>query len=396
MDGITIGQSLKRHRRERGMTQEQLAERSGVSVDLIAKLEQGRRSTARISSLMKLARALDIELGALTDKRERIGADRPEGSSVLAVRDALLSPSLLPGMSGLDADDDGRATPLPDLERAVTQGWDKYWSGDFGGLAATMPGLIGEARLTQQVLGAPAANALAQTYELAACLMVQLGREDLAAIAAERGIIAATRGDDELQWATVNGTYAWVLLHQGRLEESEGLAIKIAQRIEPSFSSPEAHLAAWGNLLMSALAPAVAAGRDPGDYLSLAAAGAERLGRRVDVYQTAFGPATVAMQSVHAYAVLQEPGKALKAAGRMRQGDLLGISRSRHLLDVAQAHVYARQPRAAVAKLTEAQQRSPVWFRHQGIARSLVAEVREAETRMSPEVRSLARSVGLD
>src|SRR5690606_10627043 len=138
-----------------------------------------------------------------------------EGSSVLAVRDALLSPSLLPGMSGLDADDDGRATPLPDLERAVTEGWGKYWSGDFGGLAATMPGLIGEARLTQQVLGAPAANALAQTYELAACLMVQLGREDLAAIAAERGIIAATRGDDELQWATVNGTYAWVLLHQG-------------------------------------------------------------------------------------------------------------------------------------------------------------------------------------
>ena len=394
MDGITIGQSLKRHRRERGMTQEQLAERSGVSVDLIAKLEQGRRSTARISSLMKLARALDIELGALTDKRERIGADR-EGGSVLAVRDALLSPSLLPGLDGLDADDDGGATPIPELERAVSNGWDLYWAGDFGALAATVPGLISEARLTHRTLGASAASALTQAYQLAACLMVHLGKTDLAAIGAERGIAVAAGGDDEFQWATVQGTYAWVLLHQGRLEESEKLAVKVAARIEPSFSAPDVHLAAWGNLLMTALAPAVAAGRDPGDYLSMAAAGAERIGRRIDVYQTGFGPATVAMQEVHAYAE-SEPGKALKAAGRIRKDELLGIFYSRHLLDVAQAHVQARQPRTAVERLTEAQRRSPVWFRHQGIARSLVAEVREAETRMSPEVRSLARSVGLD
>lgn len=377
------------------MTQEILAERSDVSVDVIAKLEQGWRTSARVSSLMKLANALDVEMSELTGKRDRIGPDK-DGGSVLAVRNVLLAPSLLPGMAGLDPDDDGTPTPLVELNAAVEAGWNHYWAGEFGPLAAAVPGLITEARLTHRTLGPESASALGQAFQLAACLLVHLGKDDLAALAAERGIVAAAEGDDVLQWATIQGTYSWVLLHQARLQESEDLAMTVANSIEPSFSAPDQHLAAWGNLLMTALAPRVAAGGDPKDYLSLAAAGAERIGRRVDTYQTAFGPATVAMQEVHAYAGLQEPAKAIKAASRIHTGDLRGISQGRHLLDVAQAHVQAKQPKAAVARLQEAQRQAPVWFRHQGVARSLVGEVREIQTRMSPAVRTLANAVGLD
>ena len=46
----------------------------------------------------------------------------------------------------------------------------------------------------------------------------------LAAIGAERAIAAAAASDDEL----LHGTYAWVLLHQGRLAESEQLAAAVA------------------------------------------------------------------------------------------------------------------------------------------------------------------------
>jgi transcriptional regulator with XRE-family HTH domain len=394
-ESSTIGDRLKRIRRERGLSQEGLAEKSGLSKDTIAKLEQGRRRGERTTTLMRLANALDVELTELTGKRERLGPDR-DGGSILAIRDVLLSPTLLPGMPGLDATDDGNPTPLPELQAAVTAGWDRYWSGDFGTLTALVPGLVTEARLTHRSLGSASAGMLAQAYQLAACLMVHLGKDDLAAIGAERGIRAAAEGGDEWQWATVQGTYSWVLYHQARLEEAERLAVAVAQQIEPSFSAPAAHVAAWGNMLMTALAPAVASGRDPGDYISMAAAGAERLGGRVDVYETAFGPATVRMQAVHAWTALKEPGKALSEAAKIRTGELRGISRGRHLLDVAQAHTDARQPRAAVIRLQEARDMSPVWFRHQGVARSLVAEVREIETRPSPAVRSLARSVGLD
>jgi transcriptional regulator with XRE-family HTH domain len=66
--GETIGYQLRRLRRLRGLTQEELADRANVSRDLVAKLEQGRRQTARITSLVSLACALDVELSALVQR----------------------------------------------------------------------------------------------------------------------------------------------------------------------------------------------------------------------------------------------------------------------------------------------------------------------------------------
>jgi transcriptional regulator with XRE-family HTH domain len=66
--GDTIGYQLRRLRRRRGLTQEELADRANVSRDLVAKLEQGQRHTARISSLESFARALDVELSALVER----------------------------------------------------------------------------------------------------------------------------------------------------------------------------------------------------------------------------------------------------------------------------------------------------------------------------------------
>jgi transcriptional regulator with XRE-family HTH domain len=71
--GETIGYQLRRLRRLRGLTQEELADRANVSRDLVAKLEQGRRQTARITSLASLACALDVELSVLVKR----GGDGP-------------------------------------------------------------------------------------------------------------------------------------------------------------------------------------------------------------------------------------------------------------------------------------------------------------------------------
>ncbi|MEV7014045.1 helix-turn-helix transcriptional regulator [Streptosporangium sp. NPDC051022] len=391
-DGSTIGIQLKRIRKVRSLTQEELAERAGLSRDIVAKLEQGQRKSARVTTLIRLANALDVDLSELTGKRNRMSAEH-EGGGVLALRDALLSPALLPD---LDDGHDGAPTPLRDVRNAVDDACRRYWDGDFPTLVAQLPGLIAEARLTHKTVGETAIYPLAMAYDLAASMMVHFGRDDLAAIGAERAITTAHGGSDELLWATLHATYSWVLLHQARVREAEDLAISMAARIEPSFSAPTNHIAAWGNLLMTALAPAAASGRDVADYIAMAAAGAERLGRRTRIYNTSFGPSTVAMQATHAYAVRKEPDKALRASRRIQPGDLAGISYGRHLLDVAQAHLDSRHREAAVERIEEARAQSPVWFRHQGVARSLVEEIREAETRPSPVVRSLARSLDLN
>jgi transcriptional regulator with XRE-family HTH domain len=54
----SIGERVAKLRRERGLTQEQLAEEAGVSRNHIADIELGARNTG-IWSFMLLARALD-------------------------------------------------------------------------------------------------------------------------------------------------------------------------------------------------------------------------------------------------------------------------------------------------------------------------------------------------
>jgi transcriptional regulator with XRE-family HTH domain len=56
----TIGERLKRLRAGALMTQDDLAAAAGVSTDLIRKLEQGRRHTASIGSLHRIAAAAAV------------------------------------------------------------------------------------------------------------------------------------------------------------------------------------------------------------------------------------------------------------------------------------------------------------------------------------------------
>jgi transcriptional regulator with XRE-family HTH domain len=57
-----IGRQLAALRHASGLTQEQLAERAEVSVDVIRRLEQGQRRTARFATLHAIAAALDTEV----------------------------------------------------------------------------------------------------------------------------------------------------------------------------------------------------------------------------------------------------------------------------------------------------------------------------------------------
>jgi len=65
-----VGRNVKRIRQERGLTQEQLAERSGFSQQYISGLEQGRRNPT-IVSIYELAIALGVSHMELVHPTER-------------------------------------------------------------------------------------------------------------------------------------------------------------------------------------------------------------------------------------------------------------------------------------------------------------------------------------
>lgn len=57
----TIGQNIRAARKEQGLTLKQMARRTGLSVSLLSQIERAE-SSASVSSLFKLARALDCSL----------------------------------------------------------------------------------------------------------------------------------------------------------------------------------------------------------------------------------------------------------------------------------------------------------------------------------------------
>jgi transcriptional regulator with XRE-family HTH domain len=67
-----LGQRLRALRKQQGLSQERLGERSGLSGKFIGEVERGEKSIS-IDSLYHVAVALDIPLRELTDVR----ADKP-------------------------------------------------------------------------------------------------------------------------------------------------------------------------------------------------------------------------------------------------------------------------------------------------------------------------------
>lgn len=69
---LLVGRNVKRIRIARGLTQEELAERSGFSQQYLSDLERGRRNPT-IVSLWELAQALDATPVDLITPDDEVG-----------------------------------------------------------------------------------------------------------------------------------------------------------------------------------------------------------------------------------------------------------------------------------------------------------------------------------
>lgn len=59
---IEIGKRLKNLRKERNFSASELSDRSGVARSLISQLETGKRQSANVDTLYRLAKALNVPL----------------------------------------------------------------------------------------------------------------------------------------------------------------------------------------------------------------------------------------------------------------------------------------------------------------------------------------------
>ena len=390
-----IGERMKRLRNGVLMTQDDLAAAAGVSTDLIRKLEQGRRHTASIGSLHRIAAALDVDLGELLGRESM--PDAAPHAGVIALRQAVAD------VADLLGDVEGEPLSLRDAERSVTYLWGAYWSGKYEQLTELIPQALTGLRVTLHAADAAtrpkAAEQLAWGYWVAASTLTHLLQPDAAFMAVRRAVDLASSGDDALLAAALKGSLSWQLMVGGRFVEAERVAVRTAESIEPRGDVPVQELSTYGSLLITA---ATAAARDDrstvaADFLGSASEVAQRVGcDRID-YETPFGPSQVTMQTVDVNVVTEDYPAALSAASRMPTNPGLPLTaRCRHLTDRACAHANLGEEEQALALLLTAEGMSPDWIRHQTLARAVTRDLLTAERTRSTPLRQLAKRIGVN
>jgi transcriptional regulator with XRE-family HTH domain len=401
-----LGDRLAPLRRRRGMTQEALAERSGVSVSVIRKLERGERDSAGLSTLRKLASALGVPTMELfAPAPVFVGpVDEYDRDDLYDLRRVLQPPRGVDGASLLSlAEDDGTPGGLAESLR-IADGL--FRDDDFTAAAIVLPTLIKQARVAvaessqEQQLSAWAQ--LGRTYLLAASLLIQLRKDDLAYHTLGLALDAATHVEDPGLVGSVMGGETWLLMRQGRLDDAIDVALNASVRLEPSFAgADQRHLSSWGWLNLGV---AAAAARNNQldlmtDAMRRASAAAARIGVDGPGNQqwSSFGPSVVAMRQTEMAVVTGDPVTALRIAQQVVTPPRPANTHHRFRLDMASALLELRQRHEALAVLLALRSVAPNWLRHQRYAKSITSSLlRSAKRTIPQELRDLTDFLDVD
>ncbi|MFF1360674.1 helix-turn-helix domain-containing protein [Streptomyces sp. NPDC058297] len=396
-----LGRTLRRLRRLASLTQEELAERSDMSVDVIRQLEQGRKHSARLPTLHALANGLGVELTTLLGDPPAVSTGENDGPRFVAVRRAIM-----PALWVAEPKAPGPDFSLSDLREQIADGWTQYHAAEFDTVMKTLPNLISDARTATASLDSADQGAgfaaLSKALQLAGHVAVRMGKTDLALIGLERAIDAAGRSSDPLLRPMIVNSVAWTYQRQGRLGDALSIALHAADDTKDSGLTGTADgLKVWGALAMSA---ATSAARS-NDYERAAAlmAHAEKEAARVAKLPqgsdsrmvSVFSPSSVRIERVRLAVQYGHPEEALTLAKGMRLSkDTPPSWRTWLLLDVARAHTDLGDATGAVKALESLRRVAPTWMQHHTLAVAIVRDL-WALPNHPPGLRPLAEFLGV-
>lgn len=397
----SLASQLTKLRRQRGLTQEQLSERSSVSYTVIRKLESG--GSARMDTLHALARALGVQTVWFMTPETPTPAPSPLRDAVLAdMRSAVNPPA---GLGGRIYPDDDTPPNLDMLGAAITNVAASYQADRYDDIARLAPGVVRSAHQHVRHLDGNdldrARYLRADALQLTGRYLIQIREHDLALMALRDSLTDALAVGAEDLAAVAIAQQGWALMRQGRFDEVESLCVSSADAIEPRMSraTPD-QLAAWGRLLIRAAGAAARNNRpeEARDLQRLADGAAAQLGQEHDAAgHVRFGPVTAGMNALQNELVSGRPDQALVMADELRgKKGVTNNTRNRYQLDRAIAHKGMGDADRATAALSSLRTTAPAWFRQQQAARDVAEDVMEMAKRMpSEEARENARFLGV-
>ncbi|GHF06367.1 helix-turn-helix domain-containing protein [Streptomyces fumanus] len=372
------GAHLKELRLTAGLTQEHLAERAGLSLGVVKKIERG--GVARLDTYHALARALGVRTSALFESGAPHATTRRDDDNLdlMPLRQAIAPPVTFSGRLTCPVGTE------PDLERlrsTAAEVGTAYHRDQYGYVARVLPDLVHatHAAVAHFDNGTEHAEALrirSDVLQMAGRYLTQVRAYDLAHTALRDAIADAVQVGDMEGVAAAVYQQGWLLMRQGRLDEAEQVSIATADAVEPRISRATRHtLGAWGKLLIHGSAAAARNNRpaEAREILRLGRTAGAALGTGQAVAVSSWGRfdwRTVAFQGIENQLVADRPDRVLRLSERLpvasgRQGRLF---MRRHLLDVAQAHLLTRSPDEATGILWSLMRETPEWLRHQRMA----------------------------
>lgn len=384
-----VAQRVAEARKLAGLTQNQLSQRSNVSVSLVRKVEQGR-APASPAFVSAVARALNTGVADLLDQpfKRRNRTEHRVHATIPPLRRELAAYTVPP-------DEAIRPRTIDELNRAVAEASQHRHAVDLDALGAEVPGLLAELRAkvwsSTSDEQEKAYSLLAEAYYAAGQAAYKLGYIDLSSLAVDRYEWAAERSGDELavlvghyqRAGEMIGAAAWNNARRF-LEQSR---TRIAERIHGN-DAPA--IAVWANLhLKSGLAAARSgdlAAAD--DHWCEANEAAERLGSDRDDYRLCFGPTNVNIWSVGLAVEAMNGTEAVKRAARFALPSHTQRERAgHHWIDVARGFLLHGDHEKATRSLYKAKETAPQQAKYHPMVHETIRTLARARRRTDPVAR---------
>jgi transcriptional regulator with XRE-family HTH domain len=375
-DLLPVGRRVAYWRGRRKLSQQVLADRLGKSKSWVDKVERGVRSLDKVSTLQDIAAVLRIDTAVLLGREAQPAgvAERVEG--VERIR-AALSTYEIP----LERPAARRVLPADRLVRDVAHVWTTFQHARYPQVVDLVPGLVADAQRTHAHDPEAGRVPLVEAYRVTASLLVKLGAPDVAWLAVDRAMIAAT--GDRVLVAAAAVQLGQVLRESGRARVAKSVMLAAAYRIAPpviEYGTPP-DLSLCGTLLIQAALAAARIGDDRTavELVDEAAEMAARVGDGHDHHRTGFGETAVELARITVAVERGDVEEAVVWHEKTIKRDgwrwLPAEHRAAYLVDVARAYLQADDPVNAGRVLIEADRIAPAEIRHRPAGRDILAQV---------------------
>ncbi|MEU0663938.1 helix-turn-helix domain-containing protein [Streptomyces lavendulocolor] len=372
------GVRIARLRRERHLTQQALADLSGVPYNTLTKVEQGRLA-ATPHVVACCARAMRVEVATIVGQpyKEDLRADE------LDVLIAPIRQSL--DVYDLGADPDITPRDLRELRQASESLCAAVRAGEIKRAASEVAGLIEETTTAAHTHGTSDGwLVLAALYRTSYDVATKLGYADLAQLALARMDWAAQRASSAVFGGAYQYFRALTYLREGKFRTGQRLVDLGLRTILQADASQERDIVT-GQLHLGG---SVMAGRAHDEeqamgHLAEAERIAARTGESPKVLWMAFGSTNVKVHRVSVLAELDKYDKAVDAADKLAiPADWPKSRTSHHWAEVARAQMWTGRLEASFASLLKARKTAPQQAKYHPLVRDTYASLEAAHRRL--------------